>query len=195
MNRKKVELYIQNISSSQTQAGAYALVLGEKMGKRSIPIIVGASEAQAVILELKGFMPPRPLTHQLFANVLRMLNVKLLRMLIYKVENGVYFSYLYLKSENTIYRIDARTSDAITLALHLNAPILAYDDILNNECVKTKAKEVYGYYQSKSHNTNVPPSQEEKLDTLESAMKKAIAEENYEQAAVLRDQINQLHKQ
>ena len=140
-------------------------------------------------------MPPRPLTHQLFANVLRMLNVKLLRMLIYKVENGVYFSYLYLKSENTIYRIDARTSDAITLALHLNAPILAYDDILNNECVKTKAKEVYGYYQSKSHNTNVPPSQEEKLDTLESAMKKAIAEENYEQAAVLRDQINQLHKQ
>ena len=109
MDKKKIELQVLNISNSQAQAGAYALVLGEVDGKRQLPIIIGAAEAQAMVIEMKGIVPPRPLTHNLFASVLEVLGVKLLRILIYKVDNGVFYSYLYMKAEETILRIDART--------------------------------------------------------------------------------------
>lgn len=123
MNKKKIELQVLNISNSQAQAGAYALVLGEVGGERQLPIIIGATEAQAMVIEMKGIVPPRPLTHNLFASVLEVLGVKLMRILIYKVDNGVFYSYLYMKAEETILRIDARTSDAVALALRMNAPI------------------------------------------------------------------------
>ena len=116
MNKKKIELQVLNISNSQAQAGAYALVLGEVGGERQLPIIIGATEAQAMVIEMKGIVPPRPLTHNLFASVLEVLGVKLMRILIYKVDNGVFYSYLYMKAEETILRIDARTSDAVALA-------------------------------------------------------------------------------
>ena len=77
MNKKKIELQVLNISNSQAQAGAYALVLGEVGGKRQLPIIIGATEAQAMVIEMKGIVPPRPLTHNLFASVLEVLGVKL----------------------------------------------------------------------------------------------------------------------
>ena len=98
MNKKKIELQVLNISNSQAQAGAYALVLGEAGGERQLPIIIGATEAQAMVIEMKGIVPPRPLTHNLFASVLEVLGVKLMRILIYKVDNGVFYSYLYMKS-------------------------------------------------------------------------------------------------
>ena len=91
MNKKKVELQVLNISNSQAQVGAYALVLGEVNGKRQLPVIIGASEAQAMVIELKGIVPPRPLTHNLFASVLEVLGVQLMRVLIYKVDNGVFY--------------------------------------------------------------------------------------------------------
>ncbi len=137
MNKKKIELQVLNISNSQAQAGAYALVLGEVGGERQLPIIIGATEAQAMVIEMKGIVPPRPLTHNLFASVLEVLGVKLMRILIYKVDNGVFYSYLYMKAEETILRIDARTSDAVALALRMNAPIFVYEDILEAECLKT----------------------------------------------------------
>ena len=137
MNKKKIELQVLNISNSQAQAGAYALVLGEAGGERQLPIIIGATEAQAMVIEMKGIVPPRPLTHNLFASVLEVLGVKLMRVLIYKVDNGVFYSYLYMKAEETILRIDARTSDAVALALRMNAPIFVYEEILETECLKT----------------------------------------------------------
>ena len=137
MNKKKIELQVLNISNSQAQAGAYALVLGEVGGERQLPIIIGATEAQAMVIEMKGIVPPRPLTHNLFASVLEVLGVKLMRILIYKVDNGVFYSYLYMKAEETILRIDARTSDAVALALRMNAPIFVYEEILETECLKT----------------------------------------------------------
>ncbi len=139
MNKKKIELQVLNISNSQAQVGAYAMVLGEVNGLRKLPVIIGASEAQIMVIEMKGIVPPRPLTHNLFASVLEVLGVKLMRVLIYKVDNGVFYSYLYLKAEETILRVDARTSDAVTLALRMNAPILIYEDILEAERVKTEA--------------------------------------------------------
>ena len=179
MNKKKIELQVLNISNSQAQAGAYALVLGEVGGKRQLPIIIGATEAQAMVIEMKGIVPPRPLTHNLFASVLEVLGVKLMRILIYKVDNGVFYSYLYMKAEETILRIDARTSDAVALALRMNAPIFVYEDILEAECLKTAEG-------------STELLQEDTIGILKTALQKAIEEEDYERAAQIRDQINQL---
>lgn len=191
MNRKKIELQVLNISNSQAQAGAYALVLGEAGGERQLPIIIGATEAQAMVIEMKGIVPLRPLTHNLFASVLEVLGVKLMRVLIYKVNNGVFYSYLYMKAEETILRIDARTSDAVALALRMNAPIFVYEDILETECLKTGESSTGPMVRGND------PGKEELLqeDTagiLKAALQKAIEEEDYERAAQLRDQINQL---
>lgn len=188
MNRKKIELQVLNISNSQAQAGAYALLLGEVDGERQLPVIIGASEAQVIVIELKGLVSPRPLTHNLFASVLEVLGVQLIRVLIYKVDNGVFYSYLYMKEEEAILRIDARTSDAVALALRMGAPILIYEDILEAERMKTE--ETTG-------NDKEPDqeelSREDALDILKAALQKAVEEEDYERAALLRDRINQ-HK-
>nr|WP_302831936.1 bifunctional nuclease domain-containing protein [uncultured Bacteroides sp.] len=187
MNKKKIELQVLNISNSQAQAGAYAMVLGEVDGSRKLPVIIGASEAQAMIIEMKGIVPPRPLTHNLFASVLEVLGVKLMRILIYKVDNGVFYSYLYLKAEETILRVDARTSDAVALALRMDAPILIYEDILESERVKTEENAVPDGQDADTDES----SQEDRLEKLKAALQKAINEEDYERAAQLRDLINQ----
>ena len=191
MNRKKIELQVLNISNSQAQAGAYALVLGEAGGERQLPIIIGATEAQAMVIEMKGIVPPRPLTHNLFASVLEVLGVKLMRVLIYKVDNGVFYSYLYMKAEETILRIDARTSDAVALALRMNAPIFVYEDILETECLKTGESST-GPVVGGNDPDKEELLQEDTADILKAALQKAIEEEDYERAAQLWDQINQL---
>lgn len=180
-----------NISNSQAQAGAYAMVLGEINGMRQLPVIIGSAEAQSMMIEMRGIVPPRPLTHTLFASVLKVLGATLLRVLIYKVDNGVFYSYLYMKTEETILRIDARTSDAVALALRMDAPIFIYDDILKAECLKTEH--------------SITPTQQtddaaadaairkKTLKQLKEALQNAIDEEDYERAAQLRDIINQ-HK-
>lgn len=188
MKKKKVELQVLNISNSQAQAGAYALVLAEVDGERQLPVIIGASEAQAMIIELKGIVPPRPLTHNLFASVLEVLHVELLRVLIYRVDNGVFYSYLYMKADETVLRIDARTSDAIALAIRMSAPIFIYEDILETECMKTQ-ENAAGI--SNPHLPNDGLKQEDALDILKAALEKAVKDEDYERAALLRDQINQ----
>ena len=185
MNKKKIELQVLNISNSQAQAGAYALVLGEVGGKRQLPIIIGATEAQAMVIEMKGIVPPRPLTHNLFASVLEVLGVKLMRILIYKVDNGVFYSYLYMKAEETILRIDARTSDAVALALRMNAPIFVYEEIL--ETGESTTDPMGGSEPDKDELL-----QEDTIGILKTALQKAIEEEDYERAAQIRDQINQL---
>lgn len=187
MNRNKIELQVLNISNSHAQAGAYALVLGEVGGERQLPVIIGASEAQAIVLELKGIAPPRPLTYNLFATTLEALDVQLMRVLIYKVDNGVFYSYLFIKENETILRIDARTSDAVTLALRMNAPILIYEEILEAE--RMKIEELAD--NDRQDNDEHTPSREELLENLRTALQKAVEKEDYEQAAQLRDQINQ----
>lgn len=189
MNRKKVELQVLNISNSQAQAGAFAMLLGEIDGPRQLPIIIGASEAQAIIIEMKGIVPPRPLTHNLFASVLEVLGVQLMRVLIYKVDNGIFSSYLYLKADETILRVDARTSDAVTLALRMDSPIYIYENILEAERLKTG--EASGSDEVDSDNE---ASAAKTLERLRAALQEAIDKEDYERAAQLRDQINQRQK-
>lgn len=191
MNKKKIELQVLNISNSQAQAGAYAMVLGEINGPRQLPVIIGSAEAQSMMIEMKGIVPPRPLTHTLFASVLKVLGAELLRVLIYKVDNGVFYSYLYMKAEETILRIDARTSDAVALALRMNAPIFIYDDILEAECLKAE----HGTPTSENRDAGKDAvAQKETLEQLKAALQDAIDKEDYERAAQLRDIINQ-HKE
>lgn len=188
MNKKKIELQVLNISNSQAQAGAYAMVLGEINGARQLPVIIGSAEAQSMMIEMKGIVPPRPLTHTLFASVLKVLGAELLRVLIYKVDNGVFYSYLYMKAEETILRIDARTSDAVALALRMNAPIFIYDDILEAECLKAE-------HTGENRDTGKDAvAQKKTLEQLKAALQDAIDKEDYERAAQLRDIINQ-HKE
>lgn len=138
---KKVELQVINITNSQAQIGAFAMLLGEVDGERQLPIIIGPAEAQATALYLKGVKTPRPLTHDLFITSLTVLGASLIRVLIYKAKDGIFYSYIYLKKDNEIIRIDARTSDAIALAVRADCPILIYESILEQECLHLSGEE------------------------------------------------------
>ena len=184
---KKVELQVLNITNSQAQVGAFAMLLGEVDGERQLPIIIGPAEAQATALYLKGIKTPRPLTHDLFTTSLTVLGVSLIRVLI------------YLKRDEDIIRIDARTSDAIALAVRADCPILIYESILDRECLRipdeerNRSEETVGDKESmeEEHESS---SRSATSKTFEQALEQAIKDENYELAAKIRDQINQRNK-
>ncbi len=191
---KKIELQVINITNSQAQVGAFAMLLGEVNGERQLPIIIGPAEAQATALYLKGVKTPRPLTHDLFITSLTILGSSLIRVLIYKAKDGIFYSYIYLKKDEEIIRIDARTSDAIALAVRANCPILIYESILEQECLHLSSEE-----RTRSEKTDNDEEEEYDLPgttsrTLEEALEQAIKDENYELAARIRDQINSRNK-
>ena len=192
---KKVELQVINITNSQAQVGAFAMLLGEVNGERQLPIIIGPAEAQATALYLKGVKTPRPLTHDLFITSLTILGTSLIRVLIYKAKDGIFYSYIYLKKDEEIMRIDARTSDAVALAVRADCPILIYESILEQECLHMSTEE-----RIRSEETDDEESEEEHASsgdtsmTLEEALQQAIKDENYELAARIRDQINSRNK-
>lgn len=182
MSRNKTELRVLSLSFSQEESGAYALLLGEMDGERQLAVIIGASEAQAILLELKGIRSPRPLSHQLFASVIEALNVRLLRVLIYKVEKGLFYSYLFLQTENSIIRVDARTSDAIAIAMYLQSPIFIYEDLLEREKLNLENK--------KTQSDDTLAKEQPPIESIKRALEDAVEAEEYEKAALLRDLIN-----
>ena len=184
--KTKIELEILDISDTQAQAGAYAVLLGEKDGDRKLPLIVGASEAQAISIYLKGVKTQRPLTHDLFYGALSAFSAVLLRVLIYKVKDGVFHSYLYFRQDEKIIRIDARTSDAIALAIRAKAPILIFESILESEKIHTD--EVEQKLSKVLRTSHIEKGI--KSNDLEKTLKQAIADENYELAALLRDELS-----
>ena len=182
---KKIELQVLNISNSQAQVGAYALVLGEVGGERKQPIIIGPAEAQATAICLKGVKAPRPLTHDLFYTCLNVLGTKMLRVLIYKAKEGVFYSYIYLQKDEEIIRIDSRTSDAIALAVRADCPIFIYESILEREYIRLDDSD-----QPDTEQQEEETNDSDNVNSLEQALEQAIKEENYELAARLRDEIN-----
>ncbi|WP_455962560.1 bifunctional nuclease domain-containing protein [Bacteroides bouchesdurhonensis] len=189
---KKIELQVINITNSQAQVGAFAMLLGEVNGERQLPVIIGPAEAQATALYLKGIKTPRPLTHDLFMTSLTVMGASLLRVLIYKAKEGIFYSYIYLKKDDEITRIDARTSDAIALAVRADCPILIYNSLLERECLHLSDEESPRSEDSgndEEEQENPVPSNVTSI-SLEEELEKAIKAENYELAAKIRDQIN-----
>ena len=142
-----IKLTIKGISYSQTQSGAYALVLSEMDGKRTLPIIIGAFEAQSIAIALeKEIRPPRPLTHDLFKTFSERFHITVKQVIIHKLVDGIFFSSLICEKDGVEEIIDTRTSDAIALALRYKAPIFIYDSILKKAgfttAVSSKEKKI-----------------------------------------------------
>ncbi|WP_273567915.1 bifunctional nuclease family protein [Maribacter halichondriae] len=203
-----VRLKIKGISYSQTQNGAYALILNEVEGDRKLPIVIGAFEAQSIAIALeKEIKPPRPLTHDLFKNFADRFDIVIKQVIIHKLVDGVFYSSIICERDKIEEIIDARTSDAIALALRFNAPIFTYKTILDKAGIflkfssKDKDKdekddsimvdEILQEGETVEIDAGVAGAFKElTLEELHQELDKAVANEDYEKAAKLRDEIS-----
>lgn len=202
-----VKLTIKGISYSQTQNGAYALILNEVDGERKLPIVIGAFEAQSIAIALeKEIKPPRPLTHDLFKNFADRFDIIVKQVIIHKLVDGVFYSSIICERDKIEEIIDARTSDAIALALRFNAPIFTYKNILEKAGIYLKSNpldvtikddqnadgilsspETFGNEESnQAGDAYVKHSLSELMELLEGA----VQDEDYEKAAKIRDEIS-----
>lgn len=201
-----VKLNIKGISYSQTQNGAYALILNEVGGDRKLPIVIGAFEAQSIAIALeKDIRPPRPLTHDLFKNFADRYDIVVKQVIVHKLVDGVFYSSIICQRDNIEEIIDARTSDAIALALRFEAPIFTYKDILDKAGIYLKVnpkKEesdtddldailmddlIADELETKKPTETYKVKSLQELNTL---LKEAVENEDYEKAAHIRDEIS-----
>ena len=198
-----VRLNIKGISYSQTQNGAYALILSEVDGDRKLPIVIGAFEAQSIAIALeKEIKPPRPLTHDLFKNFSDRFDIVVKQVIIHKLVDGVFYSSLICERDKIEEIIDARTSDAIALALRFQAPIFTYKNILDKAGIYSKVnpkKEdeiedniLMDEVLAEEIETSIPQDnyKNKTLEELHTMLDKAVTNENYEAAARIRDEIS-----
>ena len=199
-----VRLNIKGISYSQTQNGAYALILNEVDGDRKLPIVIGAFEAQSIAIALeKEIRPPRPLTHDLFKNFADRFDIIVKQVIIHKLVDGVFYSSLICERDKIEEIIDARTSDAIALALRFKAPIFTYKNILDKAGIYLKvspkkegeetedsilvddmlAEELEGGPMIENYKNKT-------LEELHNLLDAAVTNEDYETAARIRDEIS-----
>ncbi|RAR50248.1 bifunctional nuclease family protein [Flavobacterium lacus] len=200
-----VKLAIKGISYSQTQNGAYALILNEVDGERKLPIVIGAFEAQSIAIALeKEIKPPRPLTHDLFKNFADRFDIIVKQVIIHKLVDGVFYSSIICERDKIEEIIDARTSDAIALALRFNAPIFTYKNILDKAGVYLKGNsmdpenanedndgvlttpETFGSEETTPKDSYSGKSVQELYELLN----EAVQNEDYEKAAKIRDEIS-----
>ena len=195
----KIGLEIIGLSYSQTQSGAYALVLGEKEGNRRLPIIIGGFEAQAIAIELENMTPSRPLTHDLFKTFASTFEIRVQEVIIYNLVEGIFFAKLICNQEGKEVEIDARTSDAIALAVRFNCPVFTFEFILSSagiildeesesldfESEGTAQEEMSDLVDEKSSDLS-----KKSIHDLEILLNEAIQKEDYERASLIRDEIN-----
>lgn len=198
---KKIELEIVALSHSITQTQSYAVVLGEMNGLRRLPIVIGGFEAQAIAVALEKMQPSRPLTHDLFANFMTTVGIDLSEVVIYKLEEGIFFAKLVCDNHGEAMEIDARTSDALALAVRAGCPIYTLENIL----------EAAGLYLDPQESGDNPPHEERKtakvsssgtdkdlkkmsLDNLNALLHQVLDQEDYVRAIPIRDEINSREK-
>ena len=189
---EKVKLEIVGLSYSQTQSGAYALVLAEVGGKRRLPIIIGGFEAQAIAIELEKMTPTRPLTHDLFKSFATSFSIEVKEILIYNLLEGIFYAKIICEKDGVITEIDARTSDAIAIAVRFNAPVYTFENILSSAGILLDGEALEKEMEimdDEEEVTEVKP-EEASLEELENQLAIAIEEEDYELASKLRDLIN-----
>jgi len=193
----KVKLNVLGLSYSQTQAGAYALVLAEENGTRRIPIIIGGFEAQSIAIVLENLTPPRPLTHELFHTFSKKIDINIKEVIISKLEEGVFYADIVFNSNGKLISIDARTSDAIALALRFESPIYTSESILQKAGVYLELegdnpeengdeKEIFT---TKKEHSKDKSFSKYKISELNELLDKSIAEEDYELASKIRDEL------
>lgn len=188
---EKIRLEIIGMKYSQSQSGAYALILEERNGKRRLPIIIGSFEAQAIAIELEKIKTPRPLTHDLFRTFAESFGIRLTEVVINKFQDGVFFAKLVCMQDENEQEIDSRTSDAIALALRFSCPIYTYESILLAAGIMAE--------EEPEQEGDTPPSEElqrkrEDLSEyseqeLKEFLQLAVANEDYEKASQIRDEI------
>lgn len=195
---KKVKLEIVGLSYSQTQTGAYALVLGETKGKRRLPIIIGGFEAQAIAIELEKMTPSRPLTHDLFKSFAEGFNINISEVIIYNLVEGIFFAKLISSDGSKEVEIDARTSDAIALAVRFNCPINTYEFILSQAGILLDDEAIAAANDpiEKEDLVEVEETDYIKKSTeeLKQLLEVALDEEDYEKASRIRDELNNRKK-
>lgn len=192
-NMDRVNLSVLGLSTSQSQAGAYALILQEEDGNARIPIIIGATEAQAIAIALEGLKPPRPLTHDLFINLSNAYDIHLLEVEINKIEEGIFYSQLVFKGKAGKVTMDARTSDAVALAVRFKAPIYATKDVLEKAgIVMNDDDDEQDSADFDPIKASKEPSKQAIIKKLKSQLKKAIEQENYEEASRIKGEISKL---
>ncbi|MCS6905506.1 MAG: bifunctional nuclease family protein [Bacteroidia bacterium] len=199
---EKIKLKILGISSTQSQIGSFALVLGEENGNRRLPIIIGTYEAQAIALEIENIKPNRPMTHDLIVSIAKTFGLELEEVIISDLKEGIFYSRLIMRAENESLEIDARPSDAIAIAVRFKVPIYTYDFILQEAGIILKESEVGPSSEELQSKFSKEPysgkpseytSKEEYIKFLNRKIKEAIQQENYEEAARLRDEISRLN--
>ena len=173
-----VELKIHDMSTTLHPADAYALVLEEVEGGRKLPIIIGRQEAQAIKVMMVKYLPPRPLTHDLFPMLTKHLGAVLKKILIYKAKDGVFYSYLCFDKDGEEFKIDSRTSDAVALALRYECPMYTTEEIMQSEHLHDLGEGKFSV-----------PISSVSMQMLEEALQAALDKEEYEQASQLRDEI------
>lgn len=190
MSYKRVKLKLIGLTFSQVQAGAYALILAENEGVRRFPIMIGTPEAQSVAIFMEGLHPPRPLTHDLFVSLTGILNIELKEIFISKYEDGIFFSELIFDDGIKEIHLDARTSDAIAIAIRAKADIFITEEIMSEVSIEME-EEIIEETENSSRETGLTIDQMN-LDELQKKLDEAIVMENYEKASYIRDTINKL---
>jgi len=195
---KKVKLEIVGLSYSQTQTGAYALVLGEAKGKRRLPIIIGGFEAQAIAIELEKMTPSRPLTHDLFRSFAKGFDIDISEVIIYNLVEGIFFAKLICNSGGKEVDIDSRTSDAIAIAVRFNCPINTYEFILSQagiildeDALAAANDNVNAVDVVEVEETDFLKKSSEELKQM---LETALHDEDYEKASRIRDELNNRKK-
>jgi len=204
---KKINLDIIGLSYSQTQTGAYALVLGERNGKRRLPIIIGGFEAQAIAIELEKMTPSRPLTHDLFKTFANTFDIEIKEVVIYNLVEGIFFAKLICEKDGKEVEIDARTSDSIALAVRFNCPISTFEFILSSAGIMLEDEQLNEEgNEDEDDDAELDDPVEQLLEpstkditTLSSAelekyLEDAIAMEDYERASQIRDELTKRKK-
>ncbi len=193
----KIELEILGLSSSQSQSGSFALVLGETVGNRRLPIIIGMFEAQAIAIEIEKIVPNRPMTHDLFKSFASNFDFTLEEIVISDLKEGVFFAKIVCNDGAHTTEIDARPSDAIAIGLRFSVPIYTYESVLSEAGIVLTEEESEAATESSEATTkgksNKPLNEQLKdlpLDKLKVLLEETLKKEDYEKAALVRDEMN-----
>lgn len=193
---KKINLDIIALSNSVNNSPNYAVILAERGGNRKLPIVIGTFEAQAIVVTLEGLKVGRPLTHDLFHNFIKTFDINIIEVLIYKMEEGIFYAQLVCEKDGKIEEIDARTSDSLALAVRVGCPIYIYEDILNRVSLSSEHDEFDALTNDKEDdNLDINLEEHSKLEAmtleeLEDLLQQVLEQEDYDLAIAIRDEIN-----